>query len=188
MDIIVVSVLVGIGLAMDCFVVSLSAGASYPSEHLKIASAYALSFGFFQGAMCLFGWFLDMEFASFISAYDHWIAFFLLLAIGVKMIREGLEDTPPEAGKPALAALTLLSLAIATSIDALAVGLSFAVLDQSPYLPAFIIGVVSLLFSFAGVMSGKKLAGLIGSRADVLGGVILILLGARVLAENVVLF
>lgn len=188
MDIIVVSVLVGIGLAMDCFAVSLSAGASYPSEHLKIASAYALSFGFFQGGMCLLGWFLGVGFASLISAYDHWIAFFLLLIVGVKMIREGLEDEPPEPGKPVLAALTLLSLAIATSIDALAVGLSFAVLDHSPYVPAVIIGIISLLFSFAGVMSGRQLARLIGSRADILGGIILILLGARVLAEHVAMF
>ncbi len=184
MDIIVLSLLIGIGLAMDCFAVSLSAGAAYPAEHLKIALVYALTFGFFQGAMCLLGWALSVGFASLISAYDHWIAFFLLLLVGMKMLREGLEDEPPEPGKQALAALTLLSLAVATSIDALAVGISFAVLDLSPYIPAVIIALVSLIFSFAGVMSGKQLARLIGSKADILGGIILILLGARVLAEH----
>jgi len=184
MDIIVLSVLIGIGLAMDCFAVSLSAGAAYPTEHLKIGAVYAFSFGFFQCAMCLLGWFLGVGFASHISAYDHWIAFFLLLIIGVKMIREGLSEEPPQPERQALAALTLLSLAVATSIDALAVGISFAVLDLSPYIPAVIIALVSLIFSFAGVMSGKQLARLIGSRADILGGIILILLGARVLAEH----
>ncbi|MDG6257793.1 MAG: manganese efflux pump MntP family protein [Methanomicrobiaceae archaeon] len=188
MDIVVLSVLIGIGLAMDCFVVSLSAGASYPTEHLKLASAYALAFGFFQSGMCLLGWALSVGFASIVSAYDHWVAFFLLLIIGLKMIHEGLRDEPPAAARPALAALTVLSLAVATSIDALAVGISFAVLDHSPYLPAAIIGMISLLFSFAGVLSGRKLVRLVGSRADILGGLILILLGVRVLAEHVAMF
>jgi putative Mn2+ efflux pump MntP len=185
MDIIVFSLLIGIGLAMDCFAVSLSAGAAYPADHLRIALAYALSFGAFQAGMCLFGWVLGVGFASFIAAYDHWIAFFLLLIIGVKMIREGLEEGPPQPGRQALAALTVLSLAVATSIDALAVGISFAVLAISPYLPAVIIGLVSLCFSIAGVMFGKQLSRIVGSRVDILGGVILILIGLRVLVEHV---
>jgi putative Mn2+ efflux pump MntP len=174
MDIIILSLLIGIGLAMDCFAVSLSAGAAYPADHLRIALAYALSFGAFQAGMCLFGWVLGVGFASFIAAYDHWIAFFLLL----------LEEGPPEAGRQALAALTVLSLAVATSIDALAVGISFAVLAIPPYLPAAIIGLVALCFSIVGVAFGKQLARIVGSRVDILGGVILILIGLRVLAEH----
>ena len=164
MDIVVMSLVIGTGLAMDCFAVSLSAGAAYPSDHLRIALAYSLSFGVFQSAMCLLGWFLGVGFASLISAYDHWIAFFLLLIVGLKMIREGLEEGPPQPERPAFATLALLSLAVATSIDALAVGLSFAVLDIDPYLPAVIIGLVALAFSIAGVASGRKLARVVGSR------------------------
>ncbi len=184
MDIIVISLLIGIGLAMDCFAVSLSAGAAYPADHLKIGFAYALSFGFFQGAMCLFGWFLGVGFASLIAAYDHWVAFFLLLIIGAKMIREGIEEGPPQPGREALAAMTVLSLSVATSIDALAVGISFAVLAIPPYLPAVIIGLVALCFSVAGVAFGRQLARVVGGRVDILGGVILILIGLRVLAEH----
>lgn len=188
MDIIVFSLLIGIGLAMDCFAVSVSAGAAYPADHLRIALAYALSFGVFQSGMFLIGWFLGVGFASYIAAYDHWVAFFLLFIIGAKMIREGLEEGSPEAGREALTALTVLGLAVATSIDALAVGISFAVLAIPPVLPAAIIGVVALVFSIAGVAFGRQLARIVGSRVDILGGVILILIGLRVLAEHVAMF
>ena len=180
----VTAVLIGIGLAMDCFAVSLAAGASNPVSRIKTAIILASFFGFFQFGMTLLGWGLSSGFAMFISAYDHWIAFFLLLVIGIRMIREGFES--PEDGVPAdiLRPATVTLLALATSIDACAVGISFAVLDISPLLPAVIIGVVSLLFSVIGVLSGTRLERLLGRRVDILGGVILILLGINVLREH----
>lgn len=180
MEDLVTFVLIGIGLAMDCFAVSLAVGASRPASRYRTALLLAAVFGFFQGGMTLAGWGLGIGFASYISAYDHWVAFLLLAGIGAKMIREGVR----EDGERTPAALTLATvtlLAIATSIDALAVGISFAFLDLFPLVPALIIGIISLVFSLCGVIFGTKLEDLIGRKADILGGVILIFIGVRVL-------
>jgi putative Mn2+ efflux pump MntP len=169
------SLLIGIGLAMDCFAVSLAAGAYSPAARFKVALVLASFFGFFQFGMCILGYGIGASFAELISAYDHWVACALLLAVGIKMIKEGLEDE--ESPLTSLRLGTVTVLAVATSIDALAVGISFAVLDLSPLTPAIIIGFVSLIFSVAGVYSGTRLERILGRKVDILGGAILILLG-----------
>lgn len=183
MDDLITFLLIGIGLAMDCFVVSLAVGASRPASRYRNAVLLAAFFGFFQFAMTLGGWGLGIGFSSLISAYDHWVAFFLLAAIGVRMIWDGLREDGEEV--PAtLTFAAVTALAVATSIDALAVGISFAVLDLFPLVPSLIIGLVSVVFSLCGVIFGMNLEDLLGRRADIAGGVILILIGVKVVLDH----
>ncbi len=187
MDLLVTSVLIGIGLAMDCFAVSLAIGAAHHTARMKTALIIAAFFGFFQFGMALVGWVLGAGFTGIIAAYGHWIAFLLLALIGGKMIWESVTGAEEEAA--AHTALTLGSvtlLAIATSIDSLAAGISFAVLGYVPLVPAIIIGMVSWIFAFAGVLSGKSLERFLGRRVEVLGGVILFLIGLRIVLENTI--
>jgi manganese efflux pump family protein len=184
MEFLITSALIGVGLAMDCFAVSLAVGATRPGDRLKAALLLAGFFGFFQFGMTLIGWGLGFSFADLIAAYDHWVAFLLLAAIGGRMLYEGLKG-----GEEVPAALTLASitlLAVATSIDALAVGISFAFLGYLPLAPALIIGAISVGFSFVGVFSGRRLERLLGARVNILGGIILILIGLRILLEHTV--
>jgi putative Mn2+ efflux pump MntP len=186
MEILTTSIIIGIGLAMDCFAVSLAAGAYRPAARAKTALVLASVFGLSQFGMCLLGWVLGVGFAVLISAYDHWVAFFLLLVIGIRMIREGVEEREEEAPLAVFTPATVTALAVATSIDSLAVGISFAVLEIVPLIPALIIGAVSLAFSVAGVFSGTRLERILGRRVDILGGAILILIGIRVVLEHTV--
>ncbi|MDN7024488.1 manganese efflux pump [Methanoculleus sp. FWC-SCC1] len=187
MEFLVTSTLIGIGLAMDCFAVSLAIGATHHAARMKTALLIAGFFGFFQFAMALVGWVLGAGFTGIIAAYGHWIAFLLLALIGGKMLWESITGVEEEAA--AHAALTLGSitlLAIATSIDSLAAGISFAVLGYVPLVPAVIIGVISWLFAFTGVFSGQRLERVLGRRVEVIGGAILILIGLRIVLENTV--
>lgn len=182
---IIISALIGIGLAMDCFAVSLAIGANLTTSRFKTALIIAGFFGFFQFAMTLAGWFLGTGFSVFISAYDHWIAFLLLAAIGAKMIWESMSGAEEDmAAKSSLTLAAVTVLAVATSIDALAAGISFAVLGFVPVIPAIIIGIISWIFAFCGVISGRQLGKLFGRRAELLGGIILILIGVRILLEH----
>jgi putative Mn2+ efflux pump MntP len=184
MEMFLTSLLIGVGLAMDCFAVSLAVGAYNSDARLKTALLLASFFGFFQFGMCLLGWGLGTGFATYISSYDHWVAFFLLLIVGIRMIREGLEEEKGESPLRVLSIVTVTVLAVATSIDALAVGISFAVLELDPFLPAVIIGLVSLVFASFGVFSGTRLERILGNKVNILGGVILILIGIRVVLEH----
>jgi manganese efflux pump family protein len=187
MEVLITAVFIGIGLAMDCFAVSLAIGAGHHAARIKTALLIAGFFGFFQFGMALAGWVLGAGFADLIAAYDHWIAFLLLALIGGKMVWESITGAEEEAA--ARAALTIASitlLAVATSIDSLAVGISFAFLGYLPLAPAVIIGAISWLFAFAGVLSGRSLERFLGRRVEVLGGAILILFGIRILLEHTV--
>lgn len=174
---------IAVGLAMDAFAVSVSAGVYERSERLLTSLKLAIVFGGFQGGMCLAGWFAGREFSALISSYDHWVAFILLSLIGLKMLYEGISGG--EEKKFDLASLPiLLFLGIATSIDALAAGLSFALFDVGILFPAVVIGVVTFLMSFAGVYLGGRFGEVIGKRAEIVGGCILIFLGIKILFEG----
>ncbi len=174
---------IAIGLAMDAFAVSVSAGVYENSEKFSLSIRLALVFGGFQGGMCLAGWLAGREFSSLISDYDHWIAFILLLLIGFKMIYEGLSEKD-ERKIDLKSPLLLIFLGIATSIDSLAAGLSFAFLDTGILVPCIIIGAVTFGFSFTGVYLGDKFGDILGKRAEIAGGCILILLGIKILMEG----
>lgn len=181
-------VLIGIGLAMDAFAVSVSKGLSMRTLNWKAGLIIALSFGIFQSGMPLLGWLIAVRFEHFISAVDHWIAFVLLSAIGIKAIVEAVKDMkqkePKEEEEYALKWGELLLLSVATSIDALAVGISFAALNVNIWSAISIIGVITFVLSFAGVAIGNRFGARFKSKAEIAGGIILILIGIKILLEH----
>lgn len=182
MDIISILIL-AIGLSMDSFAVSLASGIGIKDLNKRDASKIALTLGFFQGMMPVAGWAVGMSFSKYIINYDHWIAFVILLFLGVKMIIEGIKDSDESCSDP-LKLTTLLSMSIATSIDALAVGVSIALLKQDIVFPSIIIGAVTVLFSIIGLYSGKILGCRFKSYAEIAGGLILIGIGTKILIEH----
>ena len=178
--------LIGIGLSMDCFAVSLAIGTTTKTRLIYAATIIALCFGAFQAGMTVIGWVAGVSVIGFISAYDHWIAFVLLAIVGGKMIWEGVRRRDDEAPIEVIRIVPLIVLSFATSIDALAVGISFGVLQTAVLIPALIIGIVCFGISFAGVMLGERLESLLGNKMEIFGGVILILIGLRILTEHTI--
>ncbi len=179
--------LLAVGLCMDSFAVSLTSGVLLkpftPGRIIKIASFMAI----FQGGMPVIGWLLGVGFQSYIESYDHWIAFALLLFLGSKMIYEGWprkgEEEQPCCFDPANTR-TLIGLSIATSIDALAVGIMLAISKVQILVPALIIALVTFAASLAGVHVGHRFGRHIHNFAEVLGGVILMGIGIKILLEH----
>lgn len=175
--------LIAVSLAMDCFAVSVCKGMAVKKDRAKTAFLMAFLFGAFQAAMPLIGWAAGTTLLDAISGYDHWIAFGLLGAVGGKMVHESLKGGErDECRLPGLRELLILS--VATSIDALAVGLSFAFLRMSIISAAAIIGAASFILSLAGFYAGKRAGKRMGGYAEVLGGVILIGIGIKILSEH----
>ena len=176
--------LLGIGLSMDAFAVSVCKGLAVQRPDKKTALICGIWFGFFQALMPVIGYFLGRVFADAIEAVDHWIAFGLLSIVGVNMIKEALEgcDTPPD---PDLSVKAMLPLAVATSIDALAVGVSLAMTAKvSIWTAVTLIGLTTFLLSGAGAWVGGVFGRKFEKKAEIFGGVILILLGLKILLEN----
>lgn len=172
-----------VGLSMDAFAVSICKGLSIRALMPRHAVIVGLWFGAFQALMPLAGWLLGSSFAGMIEAVDHWIAFALLALIGGNMVREALGGGEEECD-PSLAPLTMLVLAVATSIDALAVGVTFAFL-RVDILPAVaLIGVCTFAISAAGVKVGNVFGARYKSKAELTGGVVLVLIGLKILLEH----
>ena len=177
----------GIGLAMDASAVSIAKGMSLPNEKNKnYALKLGLAFGIFQGLMPLIGYLAGSTFSGYIQSVDHWVAFILLALIGLNMIKESREEKENEevSGLPLK---VILLLAIATSIDALAVGVSFAFLKVNIVLACSIIAIVTFILSFICVMVGKRLGSLFQKYAEIFGGIILMMIGAKILIEHLFL-
>jgi putative Mn2+ efflux pump MntP len=179
-----VPVLIGIGLSMDCFAVSLAIGTTTKAKLLNAAIVIALFFGVFQTGMTLLGWAAGTHLAEMIADYDHWVAFLLLAVIGVKMVVEGCDGGDDEESVDVMQPGPVMILSVATSIDALAVGVSFAFLQVEILVPALIIGIVAVLFSFFGVMSGRYLASILGKKVEIIGGLILVAIGLKIVLEH----
>lgn len=169
---------------MDAFAVSIGLGIKDTREKLKLAFKAGGLFAFFQMLMPVIGFKFGLGFRHIITEYDHWVAFFLLLMIGSKMLYEGLSKKCKKPSALKTSRGTLFLLAIATSIDALAVGLSFALLELSILAPVIVIGVVTFVLSFVGVLIGKRLGCAMQSRAEVFGGLVLIFIGAKILIQH----
>ena len=186
MEYLVEFLLLGVGLAMDAFAVSICKGLAMRKVNKKQAVIIALFFGGFQAIMPVIGWLLCKGFQTYIEAFDHWIAFALLAFIGVKMIietlREKEDDVVIEEMDPPLDMKEMLMLA--TSIDALAVGISLAALDRPIVESAAIIGVVTFVISIIGVYIGKFFGNRYKKRAELTGGIILVLIGVKILCEH----
>jgi putative Mn2+ efflux pump MntP len=181
MDLVTV-VLIAIGLAMDAFAVSIAKGISVTKEKKRAAILLASLFGGFQALMPLIGWLAGLGLEDIITGIDHWIAFGLLGFIGAKMIYD---TTKSGDGKGEEVTLIVgLTLAVATSIDALMVGLSFAFLETPILAPILIIGLVTFVLSYVGVIFGSKMGSIFGKNIKIIGGAILILIGARILIEH----
>jgi manganese efflux pump family protein len=179
--------LIAIGLAMDCFAVSLGVGTAGTAVGLRPTFRLFFHFGLFQGGMTLLGWLAGKTVVDYIASVDHWVAFGLLLFVGVRMIRGGLrkEGDAPAIPDPSRG-LNLVMLSVATSIDALAVGLSLALLDVNVVWAGLLIGGVSAMLSLVGLLLGNQLGMRFGKSMEVLGGIILIGIGLRVLITHIV--
>ena len=177
--------LMGTGLAADACAVSLSSGLVI--RHIKFNKALkiALAFGIFQGIMPLIGWFTSLSFRDLFIQTNHWIAFGLLAIIGGKMIYETFQTETEEKFNP-LDNYTLIGLAIATSIDALAVGLSLSVLKISILSTAAIIGIITFALSFISVYLGHRWGKLCKFKLEIIGGIILIFIGSKILITNLI--
>ena len=168
--------LIGIGLSMDAFSVSICKGLTTKKFSLKMAMICGLWFGGFQALMPLIGYFLGVQFESLIASFDHWIAFGLLALIGINMIREAVSKKEETQDNGSLDFKTMLLLAVATSIDALAVGVSFAALNENIWRAIVIIGLTTFIFSAVGVKIGNVFGSKYEKKAAILGGIILILI------------
>lgn len=182
--------LIGVGLAMDAFAVSICKGLNMPKMNYKQAGIIALYFGGFQAFMPFLGWSLGRHFESYIVNIDHWIAFVLLAFIGGNMIKEALGDDEEEvcSSDGSLDLKELFMLAIATSIDALAVGVTFAFLRVSIVPAITLIGVTTFIISFAGVHIGHHFGSKYEKKAELAGGIILICIGLKILLEHLGIF
>ncbi len=179
MDIISI-ILIALGLAMDAFAVSITAGITIKEKHLHNAFRIALYFGFFQAVMPLAGWLLGSSFASFINSFQHWLAFIILAFIGIKMIADSRRSSKVSQ-KDFTCHKTLLALAIATSIDAFTVGVSFSLINVSIIMPVIIIGIITFFTSIIGVYAGKLSGCLLRNYAEIFGGSILIIIALKIL-------
>lgn len=178
--------LVAIGLSMDACAVSIGRGAALSSsQRVREVLIMALFFGLFQALMPIVGWYIGSSFAALIESVDHWIAALLLAVIGGRMIHESLSGEEKERSQD-LPLRLILILALATSIDALAVGIGLAVLDEPILVPAALIGGVTFIVSLAGGLLGSRLGEQFGRRMEVVGGIVLIGIGLRILVSHMI--
>lgn len=175
--------LIAVGLSMDAFAVSVCKGLAMPKCTFKKAAIVGLWFGGFQALMPAIGYVLGAQFQEAIASIDHWIAFVLLALIGGNMIHEALDNEEEEADA-SLNVKTMFLLAVATSIDALAIGITFAFLKVNIIPAVCFIGIVTFIISFAGVKIGNVFGARYKNKAEIVGGIILILLGLKILLEH----
>jgi putative Mn2+ efflux pump MntP len=184
MDLITIFLL-AVGLGVDAFSVAIGIGAA--NDHGKSwqpVLRMAAAFGIFQFVMPIIGWLAGLTIVNIIAGYDHWVAFSLLAYVGNKMIWEALKKDEEKEINDQTKGLPLLMLSIATSIDALAVGFSFSLLKTDIILPALIIGVVCFLMTATGMLFGKGLARIFGKKVGIFGGVVLIVIGVKILVDH----
>jgi putative Mn2+ efflux pump MntP len=176
--------LLAMSMSMDAFAVCMGAGAQRQTSGSRSVFRMAFHFGLFQFLMPVIGWFAGTTIVRYISAYDHWAAFALLAFVGIRMIRSGFYPTDGEQKSDPSRGWTLVLLAFATSIDALAVGFSLGLVGITIWYPAVVIGVVTGLISWLGIFLGNRLGQKFGKRMEMIGGIVLILIGVRILVTH----
>ena len=191
-------IMIAASLAMDAFAVSITQGACLDIRSLKYPLAIAFTFGLFQALMPLIGWLFGSAFYSVIRRADHWIALTLLSVIGIKMFIDGYQDYLAKnirndqkevyevVEKGRLKKRVLFTMGVATSIDALAVGITFGVMGTNILISIIIIGIITFLISLSGVLLGKKAGPFLGDRMEMVGGAVLIALGIKIVAEHLI--
>ncbi len=178
-------VLIAVGLAMDAFAVSLDAGAAGRARDRRAAFRLSFHFGLFQALMPIVGWAAARTFASTVAGWTHWIAFALLALIGGRALIEGIRgsDAPLGSGDPSKG-FRMVTLSVAVSIDALAAGVSFAMLGIVVWIPAAVIGVITAAMTLVGLGIGARVGAALGHRAAILGGLILVGIGVKILLQG----
>jgi putative Mn2+ efflux pump MntP len=179
-------VLLSIGLAMDAFSVAIVAGFGLGKIKLLDSLKVSITFGLAHVFMPILGWSLGFTIVSVIQRWDHWVTFILLAIVGVRMIREGLEDSVEVNSIDLLGFIGLLLFTIAVSVDALAVGLSFSLQNMGIWIPSLYMGSGTLLFTFIGLNIGKKTGQRFGKKAQIIGGIVLILIGLRIIFTHII--
>lgn len=177
-------ILIAIGLAMDASAVSMTAAAAGFAKDARSIFRLAFHFGLFQGIMPFIGWLAGSTIVDYISTWDHWIAFGLLATIGGRMIYSGIFPTEEELTIDPSRGWVLITLSIATSIDALAAGLSFSVLNMSIWIPCLLIGLITAILSALSTRIGKMAGPWLGQRVEIFGGLILLGIGVRILVTH----
>ncbi len=179
-------ILIGVGLSIDSLAASITTGACCKQIKTKHIVKVAVFMAVFQGLMPYVGWLIGSSFKSVIEDYDHWIAFFLLFLIGFKLIYEGITASDDNCSNfnPSNN-LLLIGMSIATSIDALVVGIGFGIIEINIYLAMLIIGVLTFMFSSSGVVIGRKIGNKINAGIDIFGGLVLIGLGIKILLSHI---
>lgn len=177
-----------VGLSMDAFAVAIACSVFLCHVSFRQVFRLGFHFGLFQAVMPVLGWLAGRSVSEYISTWDHWIAFGLLTLIGLKAIREACKDGGEEEGAvpkgDPTKGLSLIMLSVATSIDALAVGVSLAAVNVSIYQPALIIGLITACFTAAGIIYGCRIGSRFGKKVEIIGGAILIAIGAKILIEH----
>jgi putative Mn2+ efflux pump MntP len=181
--------LIAVGLSMDAFAAAVARGVCLKQFKLKYAAIVAVYLAFFQGAMLLLGWLLGKQFNDILDQFSHWVIFIVLALIGVKLIydaRKGMDESNVECTTKAnpLSTTIMLTLALATSVDAFAVGVSFALFPFSIWLAILIVASVTFVLSFIAVYLGKLLGDILQSKAELFGGLILIAIAIKILIEG----
>lgn len=184
---IITAFFIALGLAMDAFAVSVASGLTIKSLRVRHALRISLFFGLFQAVMPVAGWLAGLALKDFVEKVDHWVAFAILAFIGTKMIYEASVFERTERKTDALSTTVLVGLSVATSIDALAVGVTFAFLDIVIVTPVVIIGLVTFFMSYSGVCIGRRFGNVSEKKIEVLGGLILIAIGLKILIEHLYL-
>jgi len=180
-------IIISIGLAIDCFTVSLCIGSTPRYVSARSALRLSFHFGLFQGGMAYLGWLLGSSFVSLIENVDHWLALLLLAWVGIRMIAEGFssqEEELKESCEDRTRGKSLVMLSIATSIDALGVGLSLAFLNADILVSSLLIGITSLVLSIVGLLGGRKIGQRFGKKAEIFGGLVLLLIGLRIVLSH----
>ncbi|MFH1729557.1 MAG: manganese efflux pump MntP family protein [Pseudomonadota bacterium] len=178
-------IIISIALALDCFAVSICSSIYYSKINRKTILKIAFSFAFFQAFMPVLGWLLGISFKIYISSIDHWIAFFLLFAVGAKMIYQS-RKVKNEC-RPLISNTMILALSIATSIDAFVIGITFSILDINIILPVLMIGLITFFLSITGLNLGKQIKRICNETIiETFGGLILIAIGLKILIEHTI--
>jgi len=175
---------IAVGLSMDAVAVSLAASASNRAQGTRAMFRLSFHFGLFQFLMPIVGWFLGVSVARYIGAVDHWVAFALLALVGSRMIWAAVSGAEEELARDPSRGTTLIVLSLATSIDALAIGLTLAMLGARIWYASLVIGVVTGCLSLLAILLGKRVGRAVGMRMEIVGGVALIAIGVRILVEH----
>ena len=178
-------ILIALSMAMDAFAVCLGVGAAKQNNGSRAAFRLSFHFGFFQFLLPIIGWFAGLSVVRFIESYDHWVAFLLLTFVGGRMIRSGIHGEEETHKNDPSRGWNMVLLSIAVSIDALAIGLSLAIMNLEIWYPAVVIGVVTGLMSLLGLRLGNRLGRRFGKRMEIIGGVVLIAIGVRIVLAHI---